>query len=58
MHEIGDVARELGVAERYLERYGRYKAKIDIAALEEDRPDGKLVLVSAITPTPAAPVAD
>src|SRR5438034_210114 len=53
MREIGEVARELGVAERYLESYGRYKAKINIAALEEDRPDGKLVLVSAITPTPA-----
>jgi formate--tetrahydrofolate ligase len=53
MREIRDVARELGVPDRYVESYGRYKAKIDVAALEEERPDGRLVLVSAITPTPA-----
>ncbi|MBR6902771.1 MAG: formate--tetrahydrofolate ligase, partial [Clostridia bacterium] len=40
--------------EKYIEQYGKYKAKIDLSLLEEtDRKDGKLVLVTAITPTPA-----
>ena len=51
---ITAVAEACGVEEAYLEPYGRYKAKIDYRFLKEtDRPDGKLVLVTAITPTPA-----
>jgi formate--tetrahydrofolate ligase len=55
MEGIGEVAEKLGVAERYIEPYGCYKAKIDYGILNEmkDKPDGKLVLVTAITPTPA-----
>jgi len=51
---ILDVARELGVAEEHLEPYGKNKAKIDLAALaREPTGKGRLVLVSAINPTPA-----
>ena len=51
---ITDVAEACGVDQRYLEQYGKYKAKIDNRFLKEtQRPDGKLVLVTAITPTPA-----
>ena len=51
---IAAVAEACGVGEAYLEQYGRYKAKIDNKYLKETgRPDGKLVLVTAITPTPA-----
>ena len=51
---IGEIAREAGVDERFLEPYGRGKAKIDLEFLRtSDQPDGKLILVTAITPTPA-----
>ncbi|HPP76375.1 MAG TPA: formate--tetrahydrofolate ligase, partial [Armatimonadota bacterium] len=52
---ITDVARDLGLSDEDLELYGRYKAKVSLTVLEEmaDRPDGKLILVTAITPTPA-----
>ncbi len=53
---ITDVARErLGIAPENLEPYGHYKAKISIDYIKtlKDRPNGKLILVSAITPTPA-----
>ena len=50
---ILDIARELGVQEEQVELYGRYKAKIGLDALQGDGQDGKLILVSAITPTPA-----
>ena len=51
---IREIAATAGVDEKYLELYGNYKAKIDYNLLREnDRPDGKLVLVTAITPTPA-----
>ena len=52
---IRDVAAAAGVDEKYLEQYGNYKAKVDYRMLKDlaDRPDGKLVLVTAITPTPA-----
>lgn len=51
---IREIAKAAGVDEKYLEQYGNYKAKIDYNLLNEtDRPDGKLVLVTAITPTPA-----
>ncbi len=54
LRPIGEIAARAHVDERYLEQYGRYKAKVDPALLREsDRPDGKLVLVTAITPTPA-----
>ena len=54
MQPIGEIARRAHVDERYLEQYGRYKAKIDPALLREtDRENGRLVLVTAITPTPA-----
>ena len=54
MQPIAEVAARAHIDERYLEQYGRFKAKVDPALLREsDRPDGKLVLVTAITPTPA-----
>ena len=54
MKPITEIAKTAGVDEKYLEQYGRYKAKVDRALLEEsDRPNGKLILVTAITPTPA-----
>ena len=52
--EIGEVAAEAGIDERYLERYGRTKAKVDYNLLREGtHTPGKLVLVTAINPTPA-----
>ncbi len=55
MRKIGDIAAGLGIPEAYVEPYGYYKAKIDCNYLESvaARPDGKLILVTAITPTPA-----
>lgn len=54
MRPITEIARCAHVDEKYIEQYGRYKAKIDPALLKETgRQDGKLVLVTAITPTPA-----
>ena len=54
MKPIGDIAKTAGVAEEYLEYYGRYKAKIDYRLLNETQaPNGKLILVTAINPTPA-----
>ena len=55
MHPIADIAATAGIDESYLEQYGRYKAKIDPQLLKDraGRPDGKLVLVTAISPTPA-----
>ena len=55
MHPIADIAATAGIDESYLEQYGRYKAKIDPQLLKDraGRPDGKLILVTAITPTPA-----
>ena len=52
---ISDIAAGLGLSEDDLDLYGRYKAKVNRRVLERlaDRPDGKLVLVTAITPTPA-----
>ena len=52
--KITEIAKTAGIDEKYLELYGNYKAKIDYRMLKEDtRPDGKLILVTAITPTPA-----
>ncbi len=52
---IAEVAEAAGIEEDELEPYGRYKAKVSHAVLDrlEDTPDGKLVCVTAITPTPA-----
>lgn len=52
MRPIQEIAAHID--DKYVEQYGKYKAKIDLSLLEEtDRPDGKLILVTAITPTPA-----
>ncbi len=55
MRKITEIARIAGIEDQYLEQYGNYKAKVDPSLLKElaDRPDGKLILVTAITPTPA-----
>ena len=55
MKNITAVAAAAGVDEKYVEPYGRYKAKLSLELLREraDAPDGKLILVTAITPTPA-----
>jgi formyltetrahydrofolate synthetase len=52
---IVDVAAEAGIEPDEIEQYGRYKAKVDLSILERlaDRPDGKIVNVTALTPTPA-----
>ena len=52
---INDVAAKLGIGQDYVENYGKYKAKIDYNLLKqlETKPDGKLILVTAINPTPA-----
>ncbi|MBP3729491.1 MAG: formate--tetrahydrofolate ligase [Lachnospiraceae bacterium] len=52
---IREVAASAGIEEKYLEQYGNDKAKVDYGLLRDraDRPDGKLILVTAITPTPA-----
>ena len=53
--KITEIAKVAGIDEKYLEQYGNYKAKIDYAFLKDnaDKPNGKLILVTAITPTPA-----
>lgn len=54
MKNITEIAKTAGIEPKYLEQYGNYKAKIDLSLLKEsDRAEGKLVLVTAITPTPA-----
>ncbi len=55
MEPIGQVAQAAGIDEDYLECYGKYKAKIDTNFLRDqaEKPDGKLILVTAINPTPA-----
>ncbi|HEY4872811.1 MAG TPA: formate--tetrahydrofolate ligase [Steroidobacteraceae bacterium] len=56
MRRISDLARErLGIPEEALEAFGRYKAKVSLEYIKslEDRPDGRLILVTAISPTPA-----
>lgn len=55
MEPISEVAKTLGLSVDQLELYGNYKAKVDLNVLKEkaDQPDGKLVLVTAINPTPA-----
>ena len=54
MQPITEVAKAAGIDEKYLEQYGKYKAKVDYSILkEETHTQGKLVLVTAINPTPA-----
>ena len=54
MRPISEIAQSAGIDEKYVEQYGRYKAKIDLSILKENKNEnGKLVLVTAITPTPA-----
>ena len=53
--KISDIAKKVGIKDKYLEPYGHYKAKINMEIMEElkNKPNGKLVLVTAITPTKA-----
>ncbi|MBR6529009.1 MAG: formate--tetrahydrofolate ligase, partial [Firmicutes bacterium] len=55
MDNITDIAKAAGIDDSYLEQYGKYKAKVDYKILKEmeNTPDGKLILVTAISPTPA-----
>ena len=55
MAHISQIAEKAGLAEEYVELYGNYKAKIDYRLLQDrkDRKDGKVILVTAISPTPA-----
>ena len=55
MNNITEIAEAAGIDDCYLEQYGKYKAKVDYKMLKEkqDKPDGKLILVTAISPTPA-----
>ena len=54
MSPIEDIAGKIGIVEQWLERYGKYKAKVDLGYLGDNKnADGKLILVTAITPTPA-----
>ena len=53
MLPIAKVAEKLGLTDEDLIPYGRYKAKINHKLIHSDRPDGKLILVTAISPTPA-----
>ena len=55
MDSITDIAKAAGIDDSYLEQYGKYKAKVDYKILKdmENTPDGKLILVTAISPTPA-----
>jgi formate--tetrahydrofolate ligase len=54
MRPIYEIAAKAGIPEEYVEPYGKYKAKIDLAMMrDESRKNGRLVLVTAITPTPA-----
>lgn len=54
MRPIDEIAKAAGIDEKYIEHYGKYKAKIDLALMNDvKRENGKLVLVTAITPTPA-----
>ncbi len=55
MKDIREIARSAGLDEKYIELYGNYKAKVDYRLLDEksDAKDGKVILVTAISPTPA-----
>ena len=54
MKRIGEIAAKLGISDEYIEQYGKYKAKVDYKLLSDsERNNGKLILVTAITPTAA-----
>ena len=54
MRPVGEIAKAAGIEEKYVEQYGKYKAKIDLSVFDSiKKPNGKLVLVTAISPTPA-----
>ena len=53
MKKISEIAKSVDISEDYLEYYGNYKAKIDLKYLDDNKKEGKLILVTAITPTPA-----
>ena len=55
MAPITEIAAKAGIDDKYLEQYGKYKAKIDLSLMKDqaDKPDGKLILVTAMTPTAA-----
>ncbi len=54
MKPITEIAKVAGIDEKYIEQYGKYKAKIDLSLVKENQKEnGKLILVTAITPTPA-----
>ena len=55
MLPISQIADSLGIQEDELELYGKYKGKVslDVLSRQGDKPDGKLILVTAINPTPA-----
>ena len=53
MKPIGEIARAAGIPEKYVEYYGHYKAKLSLGVMDEEQRDNKLILVTAMTPTPA-----
>ena len=56
IQSIQSIAAKLGIEDKYLEQYGKFKAKIDLSIIQEklqDTDTGKLILVTAISPTPA-----
>ncbi|MBQ9314495.1 MAG: formate--tetrahydrofolate ligase [Clostridia bacterium] len=54
LKSINDIASSINIEDNYIEQYGRYKAKIDLSLLKEkENKNGKLILVTAINPTPA-----
>ncbi len=53
MKPITEIAKVAGIGDEYLEQYGKYKAKIDMSLMDKNTKKGKLILVTAITPTPA-----
>jgi formate--tetrahydrofolate ligase len=54
LRPVTEIAKEIGVLEEELDPYGKYMAKVDLSILErlKDRPSGKFICVTAITPTP------
>lgn len=53
LEHISKIAQRAGLSEEEIEYYGKYKAKVDLSVMKKDKKDGKLILVTAITPTPA-----
>ena len=53
LQPILQIAQKAGLKEEEIEYYGKYKAKVDLSVLEKNKKEGKLILVTAINPTPA-----